>query len=201
MFFWSSLLLAAAVSIDGLGAGFAYGVRNLYVPLTSLFIISISSSMALLAAMFTGRTMASLFSARASSLLGGGILILVGVYILWGIVHQGKDLPEPRKGKTSLAGLLRDPEKADFDSSGSISSREAAVLGLALAMDAFGAGIGAAMTGHSPLITSFMVGLCKLLFVAGGVAMGKRYAGSLDGRKASWMAGGVLILLGVINII
>ncbi len=204
MQFWSSLLLAAAVSIDGLGAGFAYGVRNLYVPYLSLLIVSISSSLALLVAMFLGRTMASFFSAEIASLVGGGILILVGVYIIWGLFHEGgagDAPPHPGKGKTSLRGLLRDPEKADFDSSGSISSREAAILGLALAMDAFGAGFGAAMTGYSPLLTCLLVGLCKLVFVSGGVSLGKRYAEILDSRKASMLAGGVLILLGVINII
>jgi putative sporulation protein YtaF len=199
--FWSSFLLAAAVSIDGLGAGFAYGVRNLYVPFLSLIIVSLSSSLALLAAMLAGRTMASFFSPQFSSLAGGAILALVGCYIIWSAAAGEPPPRDPPKPGPSLWKLIREPETADFDSSGSISSREAAVLGLALAMDAFGAGFGAAMTGYSPLVTCLLVGLCKFLFISGGVSLGKRYAGSLDGGKASWLAGGVLIILGVINII
>ncbi len=201
MEFLSSFLLAAAVSIDGLGAGFAYGVRNLYVPLLSLFIVSISSSLALLAAMFAGRSMASLFPPHMASLAGGGILILVGGYIIGSTFLEEAPAGEVHKAKTSLRSLLREPEKADFDRSGSINAREAAILGLALAMDAFGAGFGAAMAGYSPLVTCLLVGVCKFLFVSGGVSLGKRYARSLDSTKASWLAGGVLIILGVINII
>ena len=200
MEFLSSLLLAAAVSIDGLGAGFAYGVRKLYVPFLSLLIISLSSSLALLAAMYAGRTMAALFSPHISSLAGGGILILVGCYIIWG-PEEASNPQAGKQSKTSLRSILREPEKADFDRSGSISSREAAILGLALAMDAFGAGFGAAMTGYSPLHTSLMVGLCKFIFLFGGVSLGKNYFKDMDPGNASWMAGGVLIILGVINII
>ncbi len=201
MEFLSSFLLAAAVSIDGLGAGFSYGVRNLYVPILSLLIVSISSSIALLAAMFMGRSMASFFSPYIASLVGGSILILVGCYIIWNASREEAAGREVHKTRTSLRSLLREPEKADFDSSGSISAGEAAVLGVALAMDAFGAGFGAAMAGYSPVMTCLLVGVCKLLFVTGGVSLGKKYAKSLDSSKASWLAGGVLIILGVINII
>lgn len=204
MHFFTSLLLAMAVSIDGLGAGFAYGVRNLYVPYLSLLIISISSSLALLAAMFMGRVMSLFLPGRLSSYIGGGILLLVGVYIIWGIYNGSEGAMSAagsKKKAPSLRGILREPETADFDSSGSISSREAAILGLALAMDAFGAGFGAAMTGYSPWLTCMLVGICKLIFVSGGVSLGQRYADSLDSKKAAGLAGGVLILLGLMNII
>jgi putative sporulation protein YtaF len=202
--FFTSFLLAVAVSFDGLGAGFAYGVRNLYVPYLSLLIISISSSLALLAAMFMGRAMATFLPGHVSSYIGGGILLLVGAYIVRGAYNGQEEagLPAGSKKKApSLRGILREPEKADLDSSGSISSREAAILGLALAMDAFGAGFGAAMAGYSPLITCVLVGFCKLIFISGGVSLGKRYAESLNSKKAGALAGGVLILLGLINII
>jgi putative sporulation protein YtaF len=202
--FFTSFLLAVAVSIDGLGAGFAYGVRNLYVPYLSLLIISISSSLALLAAMFLGRAMSNFFPGYISSYIGGGILLLVGAYIFWGAFNGHTEVQPPagtEKKAPSLRGILKEPEKADFDSSGSISSREAAILGLALAMDAFGAGFGAAMAGYSPWLTCLLVGFCKLIFVSGGVSLGKRYAESLNSKKAAAMAGGVLILLGLINII
>lgn len=204
MHFFTSFLLAVAVSMDGLGAGFAYGVQNLYIPYLSLLIISISSSLALLAAMFMGRAMSIFFPGHISSYIGGGVLLLVGAYIVWGAFNGNEDVKQPagtEKKAPSLRGILKQPEKADFDSSGSISSREAAILGLALAMDAFGAGFGAAMAGYSPWVTCLLVGFCKLIFVSGGFSLGKKYAESLNSKKAAALAGGVLILLGLINII
>ena len=43
--------------------------------------------------------------------------------------------------------ILRSPSKADMDNSGSISTQEAMWLGIALSLDAFGAGLGAALLG------------------------------------------------------
>ena len=41
--------------------------------------------------------------------------------------------------------ILKKPTRADFDRSGIITGLEALFLGVALSLDAFGAGIGAAM--------------------------------------------------------
>ena len=48
---------------------------------------------------------------------------------------------------------------ADFDKSGTITGVEAFMLGLALSLDSFGAGIGAAMLGFSPLYLSLAVSI------------------------------------------
>lgn len=205
MQFLSSFILAIAVSFDGLGAGFAYGIRNLHIPFYSIATISLSSSLALLMSMFLGRTMAIFFLPSIAPVIGGSILILVGGYIVKSTVFAGQDAEtqKPAKGMFvgSIGGILREPEKADFDNSGSISLKEAVFLGIALALDAFGAGFGAAMAGYSPLLTCLFVGLCKLLFLGGGVYMGKHYHNSFAREKGSWLAGSVLILLGLLNII
>ena len=46
--------------------------------------------------------------------------------------------------------ILRKPTVADFDKSGTISAGEA-LLGIALSVDSFGAGIGASLLGMHPL--------------------------------------------------
>ncbi len=82
MQFLAPLILAIAISFDGLGVGFTCGVRGLSIPWFSLVIISISSSLALLTSMFLGSIMADFFSAEISSWLGGSILILLGGYMV-----------------------------------------------------------------------------------------------------------------------
>ena len=47
--------------------------------------------------------------------------------------------------------ILRKPTVADFDKSGTISAGEALLLGIALSVDSFGAGIGASLLGMHPL--------------------------------------------------
>ncbi len=205
MHFLAPLILAMAISFDGLGVGFTCGVRGLSIPWFSLLVISISSALALLVAMFIGGIMADFFSAELSSWLGGIILILLGGYMIKENL-KGKDtcreieISKKRKAN-SICGLLKDPERADVDSSGSICVREAAVLGAALAMDAFGAGIGAALTSYPPFTTGILTGLCKIIFLSGGVYAGKLYTQVFSDKNVSWVAGGAMVILGLISII
>lgn len=55
--------------------------------------------------------------------------------------------------------ILRTPSSADIDKSGSISGFEAMWLGIALSLDAFGAGLGAALLGFSPVWTALVIAL------------------------------------------
>jgi len=96
--------------------------------------------------------------------------------------------------------IMREPTVADFDKSGFISVKEALLLGLALAMDAIGAGFGAAMTGFTPLLTPLIVGIVKFLMVSLGVILGRRYAVNWLGNRAAVLPGWVLIMLGVARV-
>lgn len=201
---FSLILLGLAVSLDGFGVGIAYGLRNLKIPFTSLIIISLSSALAVLLSMFTGRMFACLFYPRAATLVGGLILVLVGIWIIKQSLLNQKELDEQEEYRTSIslfANLLKEPQGADLDQSGEISPGEAIILGLALAMDAFGAGFGAAMMGFNPFITSIFVGISKVLLVSSGFYLGNSYMARILGERASCLSGFVLILLGVLNLI
>lgn len=72
--------------------------------------------------------------------------------------------------------ILRTPSLADVDRSGYISSSEAILLGVALSLDAFGAGIGAAFIGFAPLVTAAVIALASGIFIATGLRVGLAYA-------------------------
>ncbi|MDO9573365.1 MAG: manganese efflux pump, partial [Candidatus Contubernalis sp.] len=99
-----------------------------------------------------------------------------------------------------FSDILKDPQKADFDKSGEIRGREAVALGVALAMDAFGAGFGAAMMGFNPFTTSVAVGAAKLVLLPAGFYLGNNYFSKYLGSKASYLSGFVLIMLGILNL-
>lgn len=216
----SVLLLGLAVSLDGFGVGLAYGVRRMRIPFISTVIISISSAMAIMVSMLTGKMVSALFSPEGASIVGGIMLVAIGIWITYHAIFslnsslpQGKEIEEGQKdqcrGKPQdsqarrffiFSDILKDPQKADFDDSGEISGREAIALGVALAMDAFGAGFGAAMMGFNPLITSGTVGLAKMIMLPAGFHLGKYYLARCFGKRASYLSGFVLIILGLINL-
>ena len=96
--------------------------------------------------------------------------------------------------------ILHEPTAADFDNSGNISIKEALLLGLALAMDAIGAGFGAAMTGFTPMLTPLIVGMVKFSMISLGGYIGRRYAVNWLGDRAAVFPGWVLIALGVARV-
>lgn len=224
--------------MDGLGAGFSYGVRNLRIPFLSLMVISLSSALTMGLAMFLGWTFKHFVSLYLARFLGGGILIVLGCWIVWqGMdidhkkilkrcrrhIHEeaGSRSPAPAGQAASssysqsvdpertaklrylhyLPKVIFEPQIADLDHSGIISLGEAALLGFALACDAFGAGFAAALSGFNLWLTTAAVGLSKFIFISLGLWSGNIYGGKLSVLPANLLSGGLLIFLGLLNIL
>jgi putative sporulation protein YtaF len=99
----------------------------------------------------------------------------------WGIVIQ----------------VLRTPVVADVDRSGTITAGEAFLLGSALSLDAFGAGIGAALVGFPPLLTSICIAGACGMFLWLGTRAGNRAAGLKWMKPMAVLPGIILILMGL----
>ncbi|WP_042202551.1 manganese efflux pump [Paenibacillus camerounensis] len=97
--------------------------------------------------------------------------------------------------------ILRTPSSADIDDSGSISSMEAMILGIALSLDAFGAGLGAALLGFSPVWTSLMIALFSGTFLLLGMKTGLRLSGSFWMKHAAALPALLLIAMGIMKLL
>ncbi|PCL90595.1 MntP/YtaF family protein [Paenibacillus lautus] len=97
--------------------------------------------------------------------------------------------------------ILSSPTKADLDDSGSISPWEAMWLGIALSLDAFGAGLGAAMLGFSPLGTAAVVSLFSGIFLVLGIRVGLRFAAKGGMRFISYLPAFLLVVMGIMKLL
>lgn len=97
--------------------------------------------------------------------------------------------------------ILRTPSSADMDSSGSISSMEAMLLGIALSLDAFGAGLGAALLGFSPVSTSLMIALFSGTFLLLGMKTGLKLSGNYWMKHAGLLPALLLIAMGIMKLL
>ncbi|MDF9845228.1 MULTISPECIES: manganese efflux pump [unclassified Paenibacillus] len=97
--------------------------------------------------------------------------------------------------------ILRTPSSADMDASGSISSMEAMILGIALSLDAFGAGLGAALLGFSPIWTSLMIALFSGTFLLLGMKTGLKLSGSFWMKHAAALPALLLIAMGIMKLL
>lgn len=96
--------------------------------------------------------------------------------------------------------ILRSPSKADMDNSGSISAQEAMWLGIALSLDAFGAGLGAALLGFPTLWTALVIALFSGAFLSLGMKVGLRFAAQRWMQKLSILPALLLMIMGVIKL-
>lgn len=186
------ILLAFAVSLDGLGVGLACGMGRMKLPWSSLLLMGVASGGAILVSMVLGRWVGSFMHFNLATWIGGLMLMGLGAWMLW----QAR--AEQRKG---LLGLVDDPFKADVDQSGTISAREAMLLGLALAMDAFGAGFGAALAGFPPLPTGISVAIAKVVLVGGGLSVGRLVANTQWVGRIKILPGLIICILGLLKIL
>jgi putative sporulation protein YtaF len=198
-------LLAVAVSIDGFSAGLSCGLRKLVIPISSLLVICCSSAAAVGISMLLGSGVAQLIPVQYVAAFGGGVLILMGLYVTVQNITESSLNPDPaepsqvRTRPKSLSGLIHRPEDADLDHSGTLSMKEALLLGAALAADAFGAGFGAAMIGSPLLVTVLAVGLVKLILVPSGVLIGRLMADGFALKYPGLVGGVLLIFVGVLT--
>jgi putative sporulation protein YtaF len=207
VFTFSLLLLAFAVSLDSFSVGFTYGLRKMKIPLKSICIIACCSALSLMGAMVIGQIVESFISPETAGKIGGIFLVLLGVWILFQFFRSEKTrdvLPHERiivnfeiKSLGLVINILKKPMVADFDQSGSITGIEAFMLGMALSLDAFGAGIGAVMLGFSPLALAFAVAVMSSLLVFCGMKIGAiLYRNSII-QKFTFIPGLLLIFIGI----
>ncbi|GAF67055.1 sporulation membrane protein YtaF [Alkalihalobacillus trypoxylicola] len=205
MVIFSLLALTLAVSLDSFGVGLTYGLRKMKLPFKSLLFIASCSAIVILISMGMGSLIQEWVSPEVASSLGGIILILIGAWALYQVIKNPKASNEKKevilnfeiKTLGVVIRVLRHPMSADLDDSGTISGREAILLGLALSLDAFGAGIGAALIGFPPLLLAICVACMSALFLTVGMKFGHYFSSSNWMQKFSFIPGLLLIILGV----
>jgi putative sporulation protein YtaF len=205
----SLLLLAFAVSLDSFSVGLTYGLRKMKIPIKSIAVIAVCSAVVLMAAMMIGHFLESFFSPGMAETLGGTVLIFLGGWVLFQFFREDKSellchekiiLNLEIKSLGIVINILKKPMTADFDRSGTINGIEAVMLGLALSLDAFGAGVGAAFLGFSPGYLALTVACMSSLFVYAGMRMGSYFSESGWMQKFSFVPGILLIIIGLMKI-
>lgn len=210
------IIFALALNMDALATGVAYGIRKIKIPLSSLLIISSMSMLSIIVSMALGQALAHFLSESFAHKLGGCILVAIGIWLLaqaWREHTPNDVLPEgiatPTKQQLMqiriralglVIQVLREPSKADLDQSGIISPKEALLLGIALAMDSFGAGFAVSMMGFEPLLTALVVGVGHIVLTYLGLLMGNGFAATRMGQKMAVLPGFILITLGLFKL-
>lgn len=149
---FSSIILALSVSLDSLGIGVTYGVKNakiLFPAKCLLFVMSICFTSA---SFFMGNFINSLFSETITAFISSIILVLMGIIV------------------------ITDPIPFDFNHSNGIDLKEAFFLGLALSLDSICVGVTSSIGGFYNFTFPILASSFQLIFLSVGNYLGKKLA-------------------------
>lgn len=177
------------------------------MPIKSILIIATCSAVSLMIALSIGHGLEKVLSEKVTASLGGVILITLGAWVLYQFFRPEKEKEILEHEKTIVnfeikslglaINILKKPMSADFDQSGTITGIEAFMLGFALSLDSFGAGIGAAMLGFSPFYLAITVAIMSSLFVLLGIKSGTFFHKIDWIQRFTFLPGILLIIIGI----
>lgn len=134
--------------------------------------------------MYIGDFIKNVFSTNITNLVGTGILVCMGFFIIW-------------------QTLIKNPDSFDLDNSKKIDSFEALYLGIAMSLDAFCVGIGSSVIGFSSIIFPLFVASFQVIFLSIGKYIGNKLSSSAKIPDKVWniISGIILILIGIFKIL
>lgn len=206
------ILLGIAVSIDGFVAGLAYGLKNIRMPILSLGIVGLVTSLCAGIALFCAYFLGKFVPTGIAIATGALLLILLGVWSLFQQYLQGSLSPAELPAKNSpspkitisfgrlIISIMAKPETADIDKLGIISPLEAVFLGLAVAVDAMVGIFGAALMGPLPMYTPLAIGIIHMVCIASGCYSSAHFVSPKIKKRFPYLPGTLLILLGILRL-
>lgn len=207
--FFSILFLAISLSIDSLGVGITYGVRNTKIPFASKFILFFISFFAVLFSVSIGNILLQIFPVGVTKILGTGLLIAMGVFIIYQAKNKkAKHNLQPKvynffiKSLGITVKIIRNPLNSDLDGSKIIDCMEAIYLGIALSIDSVCTGIGISMLEMNSVLFPCIVAVCQIVFLSLGNTLGKKLksASLLPENIWSLLSGSLLILIALLKL-
>ncbi|GIP31574.1 sporulation membrane protein YtaF [Paenibacillus sp. J2TS4] len=189
----SWLIIAALTfssSIDNLGVGLSYGIRNIRISLLSNLLIAVICFLFSVCGIYFGLWISQILPGILPVVLGSFILVIIGIRIML--------LAVPRKDQASKNKAEAEGRAASAPSQ-SIGFIESIVLGVALSANALTNGVGAGLLGFSPLLISILAAVGSFVTVWAGVAFGVRLTHVRIGRftigQFGTLISGFLLLL------
>lgn len=206
---FQAFFLVLALSLDTFTAGVALGTQKIMVPFRSVLAISLTCSASLWLAISLGGWIGNWISPRTGAVIGCIILVMMGsVRLFDGVIKEllrrccenKEGMVFYRKNLKIFLQVCVDSTQADFNRSQSLSVPEAIGLAAALSVDGLAAGVGAGILDISHWLIFLMAMFINLFAVHLGCRMGIRFSRKHE-QDISWVAGALLIVLGLIKLI
>ncbi len=202
--FFYTFFIALTNNVDNVAARIAYSIRGIRISIPINIWISVITFVISSFAAYSGTMISGFFTRQLSSMIG--MLLLTGIG-LWMILEQyitkAKDAAEDSEEEkdSSVFRIMMRPEKADMDDSKHIDFKEATFLGIALSINNVGGGISAGMIGLNALWVGLLSAVLNFIALWVGNHIAEVSVRWNLSRKATVVAGIILIAIGIEQVI
>ncbi|EHK2326385.1 sporulation membrane protein YtaF [Clostridium perfringens] len=194
--FLSILLFVIAASLDILVVSLAYGLKDIKINFSSTLVIASISALGTFISMILGKFFVDLIPVKLGDIIGGLVLLALGFYSIYSYFKEKKILTSHNsENNSSPTFILENPEVADKDKSGNIDFKESLALSLALALNNFGLGIGASISGLNIAFTTISTFIISLIFISLGFYLSKTIKSKNISKNSNLIAGIIIIIL------
>ncbi len=138
-------------------------------------------------------------------LVGLGFSLIIEGYIKHLFIQKkennDKNLVNIKLSKLEITvNIELDNELDNEDITENINFKESICLGIALSLDSLGVGFGSALANVNYLQVITFVFILNLLSIPLGTTIGKKFKLYVKNMKTFWLAGGILIILGILKL-
>lgn len=219
----SIIILAFSSSIDSFGIGITYGLKRTNLTKLSKLILFLISILITSISIFVGEKLILIFTSNFTKLLGSVILILMGITIIFQILHPKEkndhliDNNSKKNTKPCIEKkvyqffikflgitiqIIKNPISSDIDNSNIIDTKESIYLGIALSIDSFCIGIGSSILGLNSLLFPLLVASFQFIFLTIGKLLGEKVNKTSKIPNNIWnlISGILLIIIGISRI-
>ncbi|MCL2322606.1 MAG: sporulation membrane protein YtaF [Oscillospiraceae bacterium] len=191
-----TLMFAIAANLDTLGMSIAYGIKNIKFKIYSYFMIAFVSTLGTFISMYIGFTITKFINSSYLSLIGSISLMLIGLWFIKDFFVKNN-----KKEESVYKDIIVDPSAFDEDNSGDVNFKESLTLSFALTINNLGVGIGASIVGLNIILTSIFTFIVTILLLLIGLAFGKKYLYKKFGKYSPLIAGILIILIAIYEIL
>ena len=207
------IILAFSLSVDAIGIGLSYGVKDIKIPCFGKAIICTISFLTIFLSMSFGELLCRFISEEIGKIIGSIVIFIMGLWIIFGNNKKEKcekKSDESRKEKSFdflikplgiSVRIIKIPEICDLNKSSIIEPIEAIYLGIALSFDAIGIGVTSSAFGFQKLFFSILVCMFQILFLSSGLFLGKliNQIKYID-KISNIFSGGILIVIAILKL-
>lgn len=198
-----ALAISVSSNLDNIALGTSISFRNFGFRVRDSTVVAIVTTIGTMLSAAAGNAMTEIIPDYAESAIGGAIMLLVGIWIIYQETVKSKSADTPNvalRPELQQEQLASSGDRVTAPYKDRIGPSELLILSLGLTLNNIPNGLGAGILHINIWLLGALNFVASLLMLGIGLQVGRRGV-HWFGRYAGYVAGGLLVALGVTEVV